>query len=124
MIFRSEFFRINNRDFNQFSTRMTRFTFNLRSASFELVELPGGDDMKKFIFSDEKMLVVKIRCCNPSVHFDHYGWCLPVIHSIGIFEEDKNVIVNLDGYARIECSHVVARVEELDPKEAKAIVFM
>ena len=119
-----ELIKINNREFNRFSTRMTRFTFNLRSASFELVEVPGGDEMKAFIFSDEKMLVIKIRCINPSVRFDRYGSCLPFIHSICIFEEDKNVIVNLEGYAQIECSHVVARVEELDPKEANAIVFL
>lgn len=119
-----ELIRINNREFNQFSTRITRFTFNLHSASFELVEVPGGDEMKALVLSDEKTLVVKIRCNNPSVHFDRYGWCLPVIRSIGIYAEGKSVIVDLEGYAQIECSHVIAKVEELDPKEVKTVLFM
>lgn len=119
-----ELIEINNREFNQFWTRMTRFTFNLHSASFELVESPSGDDMKAFIFSDEKILVVKIRCNNPSVRFDRYGSCLPVIESIGIYEEGKNVIVDLEGYAQIVCSHVVARVEEINPAELKTVVII
>ena len=57
-----ELIKINNREFNRFWTRITRFTFNLHSASFELMEVPGGDEMKAFILSDGKALIIKIRC--------------------------------------------------------------
>ena len=119
-----ELIRINNREFNQFWTRMTRFTFNLHSASFELMEVPGGDEMKAFILSEGKALIIKIRCNEPNVYFDRYGSCLPVIQSIRIYEEGKMVMVDLEGYAHIECSHVIAKVEEMNPAEEKAVVFI
>lgn len=119
-----ELIRINNRDFNRFCTRMTRFTFNLHSASFELMEVPGGEDLKSFFLSDGKTLVVKIRCNDPDVYFDRYGSCLPVIQSIDIYEEGKNVIIDLEGYAHIKCSYIVARVEEINPAEVKAVAYL
>ncbi len=120
----NELMKISNREFHQFWTRMTRFTFNLHSASFELMEVPGGDEMRAFILAGEKTIVVKIRCDSPSVYFDRYGSCLPTIHNIDIYDEGKNVIVDLEGYAHIVCSHVKARVEELDPAELKTVVFI
>lgn len=119
-----ELMGINNREFNRLCTRMTRFTFNLHSASFELIEVPGGDEMRAIILKGEKSLVVKIRCDYPFVYFDRYGSCLPTIQNIDIYEEGKNVIVELEGYAHIVCSHIKARVEEIDPEEMKTAVFI
>lgn len=120
----NELIKINNREFNQFWTRMTRFTFNLHSASFELAEVPAGDEVRAFILSEVKTLVVKIRCVDPIVSFDRYGFCLPVIQTIDIYEEGKNVIVDLEGYAHIVCSHIIARVEEINPAEVKAVAYL
>ena len=120
----NELIKLNNRVFNRFWTRITRFTFNLHSASFELTEVPGGDEMRAFILKGEKSLVIKIRCDYPSVYFDRYGSCLPTIQNIDIYEEGKNVIVDLEGYAHIVCSHIKARVEELSTEEMKLAVFI
>ena len=116
-----ELLQLSYRGLNNFYTRMTRFTFNLRSASFELVELADGDELRAILFSEQQFNVLKIRCNNPVVSFYEFGSCLPVIRSIRIYDEDKRVVVDLEGYVRICCSKVIARVEQIEPKDAKLI---
>ena len=106
---------LNRREINPFYVRMTRLTFNLRTVSFELVEVPrvevGFEKMSPDLIQDNAR-VIKIRCVYPSVTFDELAHCLPSFNEIRFYEQNDGLIVELEKYAQIHCSKAIVRVEK------------
>ena len=97
---------------------MVRFTYNLSSASFTLIE---REDMyvsynrASWVISPRH--IIKIRCSEPTVKYEDYGSCCPGISGLHIYSGDEGKLnVYIENYATIICEKIVARVEEYSPE--------
>jgi hypothetical protein len=111
--------KLNNREINPFCARMTRFTFNLHSVSFELVEVPWSENGLASVLRryppellHENARVVKVRCVAATVFFSDFAHCLPQFNDIYFYEANDSLYVELENYARIHCNKAIVRVEE------------
>lgn len=100
----------------EFTTRMTRFTFNRCSVSFELIGIPKEPPEYG---ARPKARVVRIRCDNAQVHFFHEGACMPSISTVVTEELTKGLHVVLEDYATIHCTNMLVRVDDVDLFELK-----
>lgn len=103
--------KLSKREFLDVFTSMTRFTFNLQSVSFVIMEdiTPRGRWL-----GEKTVILLKVRCNHPTVEFKNPMRCEPGMSEIAFIESSNGVEVFLDDKVSIHCSDVVARVEEVD----------
>ena len=90
------------------TTRLIRFSFNLRSVSFVLVEAPTEWGLSR---GRDTMRIVKVRCINPIVEFISYARCLPQIGRLTFDASPNEAYVDVDGFAHIRCEKVIVNEE-------------
>ena len=89
-------------------TRLVRFTFNLKSVSFILVEMPTEFGLRQ---GRDTARIIKVRCIHPVVEFIHYARCLPRIGRLTFDATPDDAYVDLDGFAHIRCEKVIVKEE-------------
>ena len=111
--------KLNNREINPFCARMTRFTFNLHSVSFELVEIPWSENGSASLYNrlppellQKNARIIKVRCSTATVSFSDLAHCLPQFNNIIFYEANDMLYVELEYYARISCYKAIVRVGE------------
>ena len=87
---------------------ISRFSFNLKSVSFVLVEAPTEWGMKQ---GRDTVRIVKVRCINPRVDFIHYSHCMMRIDRLTFDTSPEDAYVDLEGFAHIRCEKVIVKVE-------------
>ena len=87
---------------------ISRFSFNLHSLSFVLVEAPTEWGMAQ---GRDTVRIVKVRCIDPIVDLVSYARCLPRIGRLTFDASPDDAYVDLDGFAHIRCKRVIVKVE-------------
>ena len=87
---------------------ISRFSFNLKSVSFVLVEAPTEWGMTQ---GRDTVRIVKVRCINPRVDFIHYSHCMMRIDRLTFDASPDDAYVDLEGFAHIRCEKVIVKVE-------------
>lgn len=100
---------------------MERFTFNLYSLSFVLVERPTEFGLRQ---GRDFARIMKVRCNHPKVEFMDFGFCMPRITHLGLHESLNSAIVELDNYARITGDKVIVKTETIKLHELKRAIAL
>ena len=91
------------------TTRIVRFSFNVHSLSFVLVERPTEYGIQR---GRNTVRVIKVRCVEPRVEFRNIIYCNTVINYL-YFDESSidRVLVALEDYAVITCKKTIVKEE-------------
>ena len=105
--------QLSDREVSPLYAVLTRFTVNLQSVSFVLVEDPWAVtrlDSASLDQLEKSARIVKIRCMFPSVTFYESVYCQSQISTI-TFEGDNYLHIELEGFAHIHCLYALVKIE-------------